>query len=180
MATGTTLFQFISEVGFIEDAGALVSSLIAEIGYEEITPGEIKIHATQLSTGSSWGTDLDATRLHMERDQFLAMEDTPLMFSGSATKNVIVNDDEDALIFGDTPVPIYQRVGEAVPFSSPTGQYWKIPEGEFKTGSVGVAFANGAVQIPSVDYDEQFAASGTIQFYQSPPTGSRVVVWWGV
>jgi len=176
MATGTTLFQFISEVGFTEDAGALVSNLIAEIGYEEVTPGTIKIHATQMSTGSSYDVALDATRMHMERDQFLALIDTPALFSGSAGKTVVVADDEEALVFGEKT---YQRVGEAVPFSSPTGQYWRIPEGVFKTGSVGVAI-DGAVQIPSVDYDEQFAASGTFQFYQSPPTGSRVVVWWGV
>lgn len=176
--SGVYVSQTLIELGFTGTPGQQVSQTVLEVGFLTVDPGRISIHSTQLSTGSSWNTGLDAERMHMERDEFLALHDTPALFTGSATKAVIVNDDEDALVFGDLDY-IYQRVGEAVSFFSPTGRYWKIPEGSFRTGSVGVAI-DGAVQIPGVDYDEQHAVSGTFEFYQSPPTGARVVAWWGV
>lgn len=100
--SGVYVSQELAELGYSGTQGLQASQVLVELGYLEVSPGTINVHATQLSTGSSWGLDLEADRLHMERDQFIALEDTPPSYTGSAGRLVLVNDDEDALIFTDT------------------------------------------------------------------------------
>jgi hypothetical protein len=72
----------------------------------------------------------------------------------------------------------YVRSGEATPLFSPTGMYWKIPEGEYATGSLAV-MANGVWQVPVIHFTEQYPQSGTFQFSESPETGTMVAAIWG-
>jgi len=72
----------------------------------------------------------------------------------------------------------YVRAGQAIPLATITGGYWKIPEGEFMTGSLSTS-VNGVWQTPVIDYVEQFPPSGTFAFTDGIPTGSIVSVIWG-
>ena len=62
-----------------------------------------------------------------------------------------------------------------------TGVYWLVDDGEYLSGSLAVSL-NGAVQTPTVDYQEQYPASGTYEIIlgDRPPAGSTQVVWYGV
>lgn len=160
--SGVYVSQTLIELGFTGTPGMQASQTLLEVGFLTVDPGHISIHATQLSTGSSWNVDLDAERMHMERDEFLALDDTPALFSGSAGKTVIVNDDEDALTFGalketfldldDTPSAY---VGHATKFV------------RVNTGSSGLEFSSapggGAGSIGVLVHDEGvFLGTGTI------------------
>lgn len=72
----------------------------------------------------------------------------------------------------------YFRAGECVPIETITGGYWKIPEGEFSTGSLCLA-VNGVWQTPVTDFAEQWPTSGTFAFGGDIPTGSVVSAQWG-
>jgi hypothetical protein len=72
----------------------------------------------------------------------------------------------------------YVRAGNAEDLVGITGQYWKVPGDEYSTGTLSVAL-NGIWQRPGTDFSEQFPASGTFQFSESPATGSFVSVIWG-
>jgi hypothetical protein len=73
----------------------------------------------------------------------------------------------------------YMRTGQPTPLSSVTGSYWKVPDEIYATGSLSV-FIDGLIQIPLIDFVEQFAVSGTFQHIDVPPTGSVHVIMWGV
>lgn len=70
------------------------------------------------------------------------------------------------------------RAGEADPLETITGGYWKIPEGEFATGSLCLA-VNGIWQTPVTDFSEQWPASGTFVFTGPIATGTVVAAQWG-
>jgi len=72
----------------------------------------------------------------------------------------------------------YQRVGQPVPLTSVTGTYWRVSEGIYATGSLSV-FAGGSILIPVIDFQEQFAGSGTFQLTSVYPTGTAIVSMWG-
>lgn len=72
----------------------------------------------------------------------------------------------------------YLLVGIPDPLGSITGTYWKVG-GIYATGSLAV-FLNGVAQRPGVDYNEQYANSGTFSFAEAPPTGSVFSAMWGV
>lgn len=95
-----TVYQSVIEVGYIDDPVLTLYQSVIEAGYKDppITD-RVQIHATQLSTGTSYGEDLEATRLHMERDQFLVMEDTPDTYNGASGQFVVVSEDELRLEF---------------------------------------------------------------------------------
>lgn len=70
------------------------------------------------------------------------------------------------------------RAGQAVPLGARTETFWKIPEGQYTTGSLSTA-VNGVWQTPVDDYTEQFAVSGTFEFVEANPTGTIVSAIWG-
>lgn len=94
------VYQSLIEVGFVDDPRLNVYQSLIEAGYKDPpVTDRVQIHATQLSTGTSYGEDLEATRLHMERDQFLVMEDTPDTYNGASGQFVVVREDELKLEF---------------------------------------------------------------------------------
>jgi hypothetical protein len=135
----------------------------AEIGYLDVDPGSILIHATEMSTGSSYNEDLDATRLHMERDEFLALHDTPPLYTGSAGQQVIVNDDEDALIFAAGVSSFLELDDTPSSYSGQGTKYVRV-----NTGSSGLEFFDapggaGAGVVGVLVHDEGvFLGTGTI------------------
>jgi len=80
---------------------------------------------------------------------------------------------------GTTGTSTFVRAGQAVPFFSPTGQFWRIPEGAYETGTLSVA-VNGVFQTPVIDFSEQHAISGTFQLTEALETGTILSVIWGV
>lgn len=58
-----------------------------------------------------------------------------------------------------------------------TGNYWKVPDPPFLTGTL-MIFCNGVAQRIITDYTEQFPSSGTFQLTSAAPTGSFIVATW--
>lgn len=77
------------------------------------------------------------------------------------------------------PVTTYFRVGQPTTLSHPSGLFWKVPDGVYASGSLGV-FIQGHALIPGIDYNEQLYVSGTYQYLSAPPTGSYHLVHYGV
>lgn len=66
------------------------------------------------------------------------------------------------------------------PLDTLTGTYWVVPDYLYSSGSLALAL-NGFVQSPTIHYQEQHPGSGTFNFIgEGPPTGSNLVVWYGV
>jgi hypothetical protein len=97
--SGTYLSQLYAEVGRLTPPAAFVSQIYGEVAYRLQAPGGIEIHAIDMSISGSYGSDLEATRLHIERDQFLVMEDTPDTYNGASGQFVVVSEDELRLEF---------------------------------------------------------------------------------
>jgi hypothetical protein len=124
----------------------------------------IHVHATNLATGSSWNEDLDAKRLHMERDEFLSHHDTPSLYTGSAGKLVLVNDDENALVFGDGVSTFLELDDTPSSYSGQGTKYVRV-----NTGSTGLEFydapgGNGDGELVGVLVHDEgvFLGTGTI------------------
>ena len=97
--SGTYLSQLYAEVGRLTPPSALVSQVYGEVAYKLQEPGGIEIHAVDMSVSGSYGLDLEADRLHTERDQFLVMQDTPDTYNGASGQFVVVSEDELRLEF---------------------------------------------------------------------------------
>ena len=78
-----------------------------------------------------------------------------------------------------TGTSVYVRTAVPTSLSSITGSYWKVPDSSFVTGSLAL-FNQGHVLIPSIDYVEQYASSGTFQYISTPPTGTYNLAIYGV
>jgi hypothetical protein len=71
----------------------------------------------------------------------------------------------------ETGTNYYPLVGVPEPVASITGQYWRTPLARaYVTGSLN-AFIDGISQLKGTAFVEQFAASGTYQYLETPPTG---------
>ena len=77
------------------------------------------------------------------------------------------------------PITTYFRVGQPIPLEGITGVYWKVPDGVYATGSIGV-FQNGHALILGIDYEEQIHVSGTYKYLQTPATGTYHLAHYGV
>ena len=77
------------------------------------------------------------------------------------------------------PVTTYFRVGQPTSLSTPTGLFWKVPDGVYASGSLGI-FVQGHALIPGVDYNEQLCVSGTYQYTTAQATGSYHLAHYGV
>jgi hypothetical protein len=82
-------------------------------------------------------------------------------------------------VFVDFPVTTYFRVGQPTYLTNPTGLFWKVPDGVYASGSLGV-FVNGHALIPGLDYTEQMWISGTYQYTVAQPTGMYHLNHYGV
>jgi len=80
-----------------------------------------------------------------------------------------------ALVSGST----YVRAGNPDPLDTQTGGYWKVPDPEYATGTLSVSI-NGVWQQPTIDYQEQYPASGTFTMLAGLETGSLLSAIWGV
>jgi len=117
-----------------------------------------------MSTGSSWNTDLDGERLHMERDEFLALHDTPPLYTGSAGKQVVVNDNEDALVFENTVSSFLDLTDTPGSYVGQATKYARV-----NTGSSALEFADapggdasGEIQGVLIHDEGVFLGTGTI------------------
>jgi len=73
----------------------------------------------------------------------------------------------------------YTRSGEAIPMATITGGYWQVPDEVYSTGSLAIMI-NGVWQIPVIDFQEQYPASGTFVIGEEGiSTGSFVAAVWG-
>jgi hypothetical protein len=78
-----------------------------------------------------------------------------------------------------SPITTYFRVAQPIPLSSPTGLYWKVPDGVFASGSIGI-FQNGHALIPEIDYTADWYVSGTYRYFEAPVTGTYHLAHYGV
>jgi len=84
-----------------------------------------------------------------------------------------------ASVEADPNAGIYPMFGQPTYLDNPTGIFWKVPTDSYATGSLGL-WINGVAQLPGSDYTEQYPASGTFQIDENLPTGSVLVVHFGV
>lgn len=82
-------------------------------------------------------------------------------------------------IFVRSPITTYFRVGQPTPLSNPTGLYWKVPDGVYASGSLGV-FVNGHALVPGVDFIEWLWVSGIYQYLVAQETGTYHLNHYGV
>lgn len=134
-------------------------------------------------TGSAASVDVPTTGTVVIYDESSLLGSfKEIRFAGDG---VIATDEGDyakVLITGSTSggagTGTYVRAGEAQPLATITGGYWKIPEGEYMTGTLSVG-VNGVWQTPVDDYLETYPSSGVFTLLDSVPTGSYVSVIWG-
>ena len=84
-----------------------------------------------------------------------------------------------AFAVANFPITTYFRVGQPVPLLSTTGTYWRVPDGVYASGSLGV-FVNGHALISGVDYVEHLYVSGIYQYVAVQMTGSYHLNHYGV
>jgi hypothetical protein len=129
------------------------------------------------ATGSGGGADPPTTGTIVISDEGVVLGSaTELDFVGGGVTATLNGTVATIEVLGGTGT--YVRAGSPTALASETGTAWQIPEGEFMTGTLSLMI-NGIWQEPVVDYQEQFAASGTFTLTEAPPTGSVFAVIWG-
>lgn len=92
------------------------------------------------------------------------------VISGSYAHIIHTSDSETQRFVTDIPIAL----------DTITGTYWVVPDYLYTSGSLALSL-NGLVQSPTIHYLEQYPGSGTFNFIgEGPPTGSYLVVWYGV
>jgi hypothetical protein len=166
------LFQTVSQSGTTQNSGALAFSHSFSSGTSE---GIIQVRSNQADVNVQY----EAARFGAGGWLFgltSAGVPTPTgTYMGPGSINV-----SDNYYRNGIPIAtIYPLVAVPTTLSSPTGIYWRVPQA-YVTGSL-MVFLNGVAQQPLIDYQEQFAASGTYEYISSgPPTGSYQTAMFGV
>ena len=138
------------------------------IGWQEIY--DLRLAASSYPTTGSF--------IHLYDEGISVGQVSSLDFHGEGVEAVVSGSFGYILVSDTSPTGTYVRAGQAIPLATITGGYWKIPEGEFMTGSLSTS-VNGVWQTPVIDYIEQFPPSGTFAFVDGIPTGSIVSAIWG-
>jgi hypothetical protein len=158
------------------------------------TPDQgVPIAAVALQTGTrriGWGEIYDLRNPNRPADvtgSYISIYDEGVYLGVAAGINIVGEKVETVISgtiahiihTGTASEATYLRAGAAIPLATPTGGYWKVPDGVFATGTLSIML-NGVWQRPIEDYQSQYPQSGTFEVYDQTPTGSQISAIWGV
>lgn len=156
-------------------AGVRLSTGTNSIGWDNLYDVRQWVHGIPTgSSGGGGGGGSTFVGIPIYDDGVFVATGTSISFEGNINVGATGTN-----IFVSAPVTTYFRVGQPTTLSNPTGLFWKVPDGVYASGSLGV-FVGGHALIPGLDYIEQLWVSGTFRYMAAQPTGSYHLVHYGV